>query len=75
MSCGRFLTQVEKDYYKSFKESSLVWDMFTYEDAYEPLLKSAIKNNKALIREDFVLLYGEKNVKYLEDLAAAQNAR
>ncbi len=66
---ARFVTQVEKDYYESFKESSLVWDMFTHEDGYEKLLKSAIKNNKALTRDDFVLLYGEKNVKLLERLA------
>ena len=68
---ARFVTQVEKDYYKAFKESSLVWDMYTYEDGYEKLLRGAIKNNKALTREDFVLLYGEKDVKYLEDLAEA----
>ena len=69
---ARFLTQVEKDYYEAFKEGSLVWDMYTYDKRYEKLLRSAIKNNKALKREDFVLLYGEKDVKYLEDLATAQ---
>lgn len=68
---GRFLTQVEKDYYEAFKKGSLVWNMFTYDAGYEKLLRSAIKNNKALKREDFVLLYGEEQVKYLEDLADA----
>jgi len=71
MSCGRFFSKYELEYEESFDNSGYVLDMFTYEDGYEKLLKKAIKEKKALTREDFISLYGLEGVELLESLAHA----
>jgi len=69
MSKGRFFSKEELIYQKTFNNGSYVMDMFTYKKDYIKLLKKAIKKNKALTQDDFISIYGKKNVKYLEELA------
>ena len=65
---ARFITELEKEYYTKFKESRLISIMFSYEKEYNSLLKRAIKEGVPLTRDDFVEIYGEEVVSYLESL-------
>jgi len=65
---ARFITELEKEYYTKFKESRLISIMFSYEKEYSNLLKRAIKEGVPLTRDDFVEIYGEEVVSYLESL-------
>jgi len=71
MSCGRFFSKEELAYEQTFDNSGYVLDMFSYEKGYMKLIKKAIREKKALTREDFIDLYGLKNVELLESLANA----
>jgi len=69
MSCGRFFSKYELEYEETFSNSGYVLDMFSHEDGYEKLLKKALKKNTPIKRDDFISLYGLKNVELLESLA------
>jgi len=69
MSGGRFITKEELEYQKRFDNGGYVIQMFTYEEGYKKLLKRALREDRPLTREDFLALYGEESLSYLEEMA------
>jgi len=69
MSGARIITQEELEYQKRFDNGGYVIRMFTYEEGYKKLLKRALKEDKPLTREDFLALYEEESLLYLEEMA------
>jgi len=66
----RFITEIEKEYSRKFKESRLIWMMFSYDDWYDKLLKKAISSGVPLTRDDFLPYYNEETIVAIEEWAA-----
>jgi len=63
----RFITEIEKEYSRKFKESRLIWMMFSYDDWYDKLLKKAISSGVPLTRDDFLPYYNEETIVAIEE--------